>query len=359
MLRFARRHRGTEAAVAATRMVVATLRAMARGGIHDALGGGFHRYATDAGWRVPHFEKMLYDQAQLVVAYLEAWQATHAPDLAAAARSTCDFVLREMSQPPGFYSAQDADSPIPEAHRVHGGPAEGEGAYYLWTQAEIETALPPAEAERFCAHYGVRPQGNVPHQLDPPGEFEGKNILYVAAPAEVDAGAGGDEAPEAALAEVRAGLYALRRRRPLPPTDDKILTSWNGLMISALALAGSVLEEPAYVAAAQSAAAWLKAERWDAGAGQLWRTASVPGMVEDYAFLTQALLDLHQADFDPRWLEWARALQRVQEERFAAPEGGYYSGGDDPHLWLRLREDYDGAEPSPNSVAVSNLLRLD
>ncbi|HUX66929.1 MAG TPA: thioredoxin domain-containing protein [Terriglobales bacterium] len=352
LLRYARRHGGSEAATAATAMVVETLRAMARGGVHDHLGGGFHRYATDAGWRVPHFEKMLYDQAQLVVSYLEAWQLTQAPDLAETARTTCNFVLREMQAPGGgFYSAQDADSPIPLQHRQPGGPSEGEGAYYLWTKAEIETLLPPDMAWLLCLHYGVREGGNVPLRLDPQGEFEGKNILYVAQPI---------EAGEAELlAEARTWLYNARRLRPRPPTDDKVLTAWNGLMISALAQAGAALEEPGYLAAAQATARFLLQQRWDKEAQRLLRTATVDGFAEDYAFLIQGLLDLHQADLDGTWLEWADRLQRRQEDLFAAPGGGYYSTAAGSELWLRLREDYDGAEPSPNSVAVSNLLRLE
>jgi len=352
LLRFARLQAGSAEAAAAAEMVVATLRAMARGGLHDPLGGGFHRYATDAGWRVPHFEKMLYDQAQLVVSYVEAWQATQAPDLAETARTTCDFVLREMRAPEGgFYSAQDADSPIPVTHRQPGGASEGEGAYYLWTQAEIETLLPPDMAWLFCSHYGVQPGGNVPPALDPQGEFEGKNILYLAQPI---------EAGEAELlAEARAWLYNARRLRPHPPTDDKVLTAWNGLMISALAQAGAALEEPRYLAAAQAAAGFLLQQRWEEKSQRLLRTATVAGFAEDYAYLIQGLLDLHQADLDGQWLEWAHRLQVRQEELFAAPAGGYYSTAADPELWLRLREDYDGAEPSPNSVAVSNLMRLD
>jgi len=329
---------------AAIDMVTRTLTAMADGGMHDALGGGFHRYATDPGWRVPHFEKMLYDQAQLAVSYVDAWRLTRAPALAVTARSTLDFVLREMSAPGGgFYSAQDADSPLPEnPHEV------GEGAYYLWSQSEIEAVLGPAldtDAPAFIAHYGVEPDGNVPAYLDPQGEFTGKNILY------------GPPAPE--LESARQKLYAVRRTRPHPPTDKKVLTAWNGLTLSALASAGAALNEPRYLAAAQAAAHWLERERWEADTGRLVRTAAIAGFAEDYAYLIQGLLDLYQADFDPHWLDWARALQQAMDARFAAPAGGYYSGPADPDLWLRLREEYDGAEPSPNSVALANLLRLD
>jgi uncharacterized protein YyaL (SSP411 family) len=331
-------------------MVVQTLRAMIAGGIHDHVGGGFHRYATDAGWRVPHFEKMLYDQAQLVSSLIEAWQATQAADLAEAAAGTCRFVLREMAAPEGgFYSAQDADSPIPEAHRQSGGPAEGEGAYYLWTRSDIDALLGP-EAAAFCRCYGVLAGGNVPRALDPHGEFTGKNILYRAdSPAPEDADA---------MRRARETLYAARRERPRPPTDDKILTAWNALMISALAQAGAALDESAWIAAAQRTAAFLQRERWRLGERTLLRTATIEAFAEDYAFLIQALLDLHQADFDPRWLDWARDLQQRMDELFRGDRGSYFSTRADAGVWLRLREDYDGAEPSANSVAAANLLRL-
>ncbi|MGN6591611.1 MAG: thioredoxin domain-containing protein [Terriglobales bacterium] len=351
LLRYAHEEQQSEEGAAALAMVTATLRAMARGGIHDARGGGIHRYAVDANWRVPHFEKMLYDQAQLVTSCVEAWQCSQAADLAALARSTCDFVLREMTgSGGGFHSAQDADSPIPPQHRIPGGPDEGEGAYYLWTKAEIEALLPKDTARLFCQVYGVQAGGNVAAQLDPQQEFAGKNILYQAeeiAPAD-----------EVRLAEARQILYAARRQRPLPPTDTKILTAWNGLMISALAQAGAVWEEPRYVRAAQAAAEFLAAGRRAADGGLL-RTAEVAGFVEDHALLIEGLLDLYEADWNPRWREWAHELQRQQETRFAAADGGYFSSSEDANLFLRLRDDYDGAEPSPNSVAVSNLLRLD
>ncbi len=348
LLRFARHHGGTDESAEAIAMVAASLRGMMLGGVHDQLGGGFHRYAVDAGWRVPHFEKMLYDQAQLVTSLLEAWQLTHAGDWAAAARCTCDFVLREMTSPAGgFYSAQDADSPIPDNHRRPDGPSEGEGAYYLWTQAEIASLLDAETTQRFCRSYGVLPAGNVPAQLDPQGEFSGKNILYVA-----------DNADGAGLQRARELLYDYRRQRRHPPTDNKILTAWNGLMISALAQAGAALEQPQLVAAAARAAHFLEQQRWSDSRARLLRTSEVGGFVEDYAFLIQGLLDLHQAGFDSHWLEWAHELQQIQEAQFAAPDGSYFSAPPDPELLLRLREDYDGAEPSANSVAVSNLLRL-
>lgn len=337
LLRFARHQGRSERGAEARAMLAQTLGAMAQGGLQDVLAGGFHRYTVDEGWRVPHFEKMLYDQAQLALVYLGAWQLLGDEAWAAVARSTLNVVLGEMAAGEGgFFAAQDADSPLPEDPS-----RQGEGAYYLWTWGELEGALPDAKAA--LAHFQVRHEGNVPAQLDPHGEFEGKNILYGGragvAPATLDK------------------LYARRRQRPRPATDDKILTSWNGLMISALARGGAVLDEPDYVIAAQRAAESLRRDRWD---GQrLLRTPSVRGFADDYAFLIQACLDLQQADFDPLWLALARELQRAQEDKFAAPGGGYYATEAGGELILRLQDDNDGAEPATTSVALANLLRLD
>lgn len=341
LLRYARRHRRDAAGTQAREMLALTLDAMAKGGLQDLLAGGFHRYTVDEAWRVPHFEKMLYDQAQLALVYLEAWQLLGDEKLAAVACSILNFVLNELAAPGGgFFAAQDADSPLPEDPGRH-----GEGAYYLWTQDELEAELEAMspEARATLEHFQVRRTGNVPAALDPHGEFEGKNILY-----------GGRAGVPAATLET---LYARRRRRPHPGTDDKVLTGWNGLMITALARAGAVLDEPAYVAVAQQAAAALSRERWDGK--RLLRTPTIHGFADDYAFFIQACLDLQQADFDPAWLDLARALQRAQEEQFAAPGGGYFATQTGSGLILHLQDDSDGAEPAANSVALANLLRLD
>ncbi|HXR96505.1 MAG TPA: thioredoxin domain-containing protein [Terriglobales bacterium] len=357
LLRYAQLHRDSEVGLHASAMVVNSLRAMAAGGVHDQIGGGFHRYATDAGWRVPHFEKMLYDQAQLAVSFLEAWQLTHADDLADTARTTLDFVLTEMTSPEGgFYSALDADSPIPTEHQSAAGPREGEGAFYLWVDDDLARELPPQAADVIRKTLGIEPAGNVPSYLDPHGEFTGKNILFRAA----------EPAPDelAPFHAARAQLYNIRRRRPHPPLDDKILTAWNGLMISALALGAAALNVPVWLAAAQRAAHLLRSQHWHAATQTLYRRDRQPGadgveaFSEDYAFLIHGLLDLHQADFDPVWMEWARQLQHRQDALFAAPGGGYYASQADSRIFLRLREEYDGAEPSASSVSVSNLLRL-
>jgi hypothetical protein len=236
-------------------MVLHTLGAMARGGIHDHLGGGFHRYSVDERWFVPHFEKMLYDQAQLAAAYLEAHQASGQQFFAGVARGIFDYVLGDMTAPEGgFYSAEDADSVIDPARPD----VKGEGACYVWSRSEIEAVLGPAAAGEFCRVYGVEAAGNIAQ--DPHGEFTGRNILSVAASED-----------GAELAAARRLLLEARRKRVRPHLDDKILTGWNGLMISALALGAQVLDEPSYLAAARRAADFVLARLWDPTAGTLFR----------------------------------------------------------------------------------------
>jgi uncharacterized protein YyaL (SSP411 family) len=330
-------------------MVLLTLREMARGGMHDQLGGGFHRYSVDDRWFVPHFEKMLYDQGQLATSYLEAFQITGDRQYADIARRIFDYVLRDMTDPGGaFYSAEDADSVIDPAHPD----LKGEGAFYIWTADEIRRIAGERDAALFFRRYGVRENGNVDH--DPHGEFTGKNILYQAEPA-------GDRL---ALARVEAALLEARSRRIRPHLDDKILTSWNGLMISAFALGGAVLEEPRYVEAARRAAAFLIERMYDPATGTLLRRfrageAAIPAFLDDYALFTQALIDLYEAQFDSDHLRLAVQLTEKMRELFEDPAGAFFSTpAGEPSLVLRVKEDYDGAEPSGNSVAVMNLLRL-
>jgi len=324
-LNFLFRHFGRTSEIAARDMALHTLRAMGEGGMFDQLGGGFHRYSVDERWLVSHFEKMLYDQAQLVSSYVDAYQVTRDPFYAEIARRTCDYVLRDMTSPDGgFYSAEDADS-------------EGvEGKCYVWTRDEIEKAL-GNRADAFCRAYGVTADGNWEHGL---------NVLHVAL-------------PEAAkLAAERSKLFAIREKRVRPHRDEKILTAWNGLMISALARAAQALDEPKYRAAAGRAARYLLASRWKNG--KLTRTATVPAMVEDYAFFGNALVDLYEADFDPQWLLRAAALADIMLAQFHDPkDGGFFqTDGRDASVIVRTKEDYDGAEPSGNSMAALLLLRL-
>jgi len=328
------------------RIALETLHAMSRGGIRDHLGGGFHRYSVDAFWHVPHFEKMLYDQAQIAASLAEAWQITKDPYFETTLRSTLDYVLRDMTHPDGgFYSAEDADSAI-----AHGSGGHAEGAFYVWTKQEIMEALSQQAAEEFCARYGVQAEGNAPDGSDPQGEFAGKNILH-------DVGG----ADSASLAESRRILFDRRTKRPRPHLDDKILTAWNGLMISAFAKAGAAFGDARYMEAAAKAAEFVRANLMTGGdLLRSWRgsPSDIPGFAEDHAFLIQGLIDLYEAGFELQWLELAVALQKRQDELFRDGDSYFSSRDGDPLVPLRLKDDYDGAEPSANSISALNLLRL-
>jgi uncharacterized protein len=344
-------------------VVLTTLRAMALGGMRDHLGGGFHRYSVDGDWRVPHFEKMLYDQAQLVLAYVEAAQLTGDRFYADVVADTLDYVRRDLTDAGGgFFSAEDADS-VPPEQASHRAPHKMEGAFYIWRDAEIAQAL-GADADVFRLRFGVLPDGNAP--FDPQQEFTHKNLLYTARSIEQVAAQSGRSRDdvEAALANARAILLDLRSGRPRPHLDDKVLTAWNGLMIAGFARAGRVLD-PQYVPDAQRAMRFIRERLWDSATGTLLRRyrqgdAGVEGYAEDYAFLIFGLIELFQADGDLAWLEWALTLQRRQDELFwDESDGGWFSTtGRDPSVLLRMKEDYDGAEPAASSVAVLNLLML-
>jgi len=351
-------------------MVETTLKAMAAGGMHDQLGGGFHRYATDALWRVPHFEKMLYDQAQLALAYLHAYQISHDPVFAATARDTLDFVLREMRSPDGgFYSALDADSPLPTDPRRN-----VEGAYYLWPVEQVRTALSDRSAfDLFAYVYGLEDSGNIPPQQDAAGDLRGLNVLYVNH-SEADAASHFSLSSDqvlASLAQSRAKLLAIRTLRPAPPVDSKVITSWNGMMISALSVGSQVLHEPRYLQAAQADAHLIRAKLYNPATGRLTRryregSAEIDGFLGDYAWMTQGLLDLFEASTDNADLTWALRLQKTQNTLFAEKNSSAYvttenassTAAADPALLWKDREAYDGAEPSANSVAAMNLVRL-
>ena len=349
-------------------MVAKTLQAMSLGGMRDHVGGGFHRYSVDANWRVPHFEKMLYDQAQITLASLEIFQVARDPFFAEVAEDTLEYVLREMTNPEGgFFSAEDADSVPPEdAARPHA--HKTEGAFYLWTQAELEGLLND-DFEIVRHRFGIRPDGNAPE--DPQGEFKGKNLLYVAGSIDelVERSGKSREEIEEVLRRSRMTLFETRLTRPRPHLDDKVLTGWNGLMLAAFARAARVLplaeQRSRYLEAANRSARFLEERMWDPARGILRRRyrdgdAAIDGYAEDYAYGVFGLLELFQSGGNPHWLEFARVLQRRQDEQFwDAEHGGWFSTtGDDPSVILRMKEDYDGAEPSPSSVAVFNLLML-
>ena len=346
-------------------MALLTLRAMALGGMRDHLGGGFHRYSVDGDWRVPHFEKMLYDQAQLTLAYLEAAQLTGDAIYADVAADTLEYVLRDLTDADGgFYSAEDADS-VPPEQAGDPKPHKSEGAFYIWHDDEIGEAL-GGDAAIFRMRFGVLPDGNAPS--DPQAEFTHKNLLYTARAVDqlTDASGRTREDIDAALIRSRQLLLTRRSKRPRPHLDDKVLTAWNGLMIAALARAGRQLSGGGkYLDAARRAAAFIRTHLWSPGTGVLLRryrqgNAGVEGYAEDHAYLIFGLLELFQSDGDPAWLEWALALQRRMDDLFwDAQQGGWFSTtGRDPSVLLRLKEDYDGAEPSASAVGVLNLLAL-
>lgn len=358
LLRYAARNNDRNA----VEMTLHTLERMWAGGMYDHLGGGFHRYSVDANWRVPHFEKMLYDQALLVWSYLEAYQITREDFYAQVARETLDYVLRDMTHPEGgFYSAEDADSALDPKH-----PEEKvEGAFYMWERAEIVAALGEADAEVFNYFYGVSDSGNT--ISDPQGEFEKRNVLYAAYTLAEAAKRFKRSEPELAalVASAKAKLFEARAHKPRPHLDDKIITAWNGLMISAFARAGQVLNEPKYLEAATRAAAFVTAKNYDPNTHTLKRRyrageAKFPAHLDDYAFFTLGLLDLYEASFEVKCLQQAVALTETQLRLFRDEHGGGFfdSAGDDATILLRLKEEYDGAEPSGNSIAAWNLLRL-
>ncbi len=334
----------------ALEMTLVTLREMAKGGMNDQLGGGFHRYSVDDHWLVPHFEKMLYDQAQLAVSYLEAFQITGEHEFAHVARTVFDYVLRDLAAPEGgFYSAEDADSAPDPAHPGK----KSEGAFYLWSHLELVQALGEQDAAIFSRRFGVAEHGNVAE--DPHGEFIGKNILYQAHFVE--------NTP--AIAEASQRLVEIRSRRPRPHLDDKILAAWNGMMISAFAKGGRILKEPRYEAAARRALDFIRAKLWRESDATLLRRyrggdAAIEGFLDDYAFAALALLDMYEANFDAADLDWAQRLAERAIELFEdRQQGGFFStAAAQPDLVLRLKDDYDGAEPSGNSAITLALLRL-
>jgi len=337
LLRYSRRS-GEEHAV---EMVDRSLRALRRGGIFDQLGYGFHRYSTDREFLVPHFEKMLYDQALLATAYVEAYQATGRAELADAAREIFTYVLRDMTAPEGgFYSAEDADS-------------EGEeGKFYVWSKDEIVKVIGGREGKKFVEAFNVREGGN--YRDEASGERTGMNILHLK----------NDPDRKGGIEKSRDLLFRHRRHRVPPLKDDKILTSWNGLMIAALAQGSVILGEEEYARAAEKAADFVLGNLKD-GEGRLMRRyrggeAAYTGYLDDYAFFVGGLLDLYEATFTTRYLKEAVALNGLMKDLFwDGEEGGYlYTGKGNEKLIASVKESYDGALPSGNSMALMNLLRL-
>jgi hypothetical protein len=326
-------------------MVTLTLDRMAAGGIYDHLGGGFARYSVDERWLVPHFEKMLYDNALLAAAYVEAYQATREERFARTARETLDYVLRDMTHPEGaFFSSQDADS---EGH---------EGKFYLWTPAEIQAVLGPERSKTFCYVYDVTDEGN----------FEGSNILNLPKTIAQCAKMLHREEAElrAELAESRQLLLQARAQRVWPGRDDKILASWNALMIDALALAAGALDEPRYLQAAMRAADFVhrRMQRPDGRLVHSWRDgqARFDAYLDDYTYLIGALVTLYEATFERRYLNEALALAERLQAHFADRDGGgyFYTADDHEALIARPKDVLDNPTPSGNAMAATALLRL-
>ena len=371
----------------ALQMVEKTLDEMAGGGMYDQIGGGFHRYSTDHKWHVPHFEKMLYDQAILARSYLEAYQATGKTEYARIAREIFDYVLRDMTGPEGaFYSAEDADS-APDSSK----PGEKkEGAFYVWSQNEILTALGNKKGEIFNYHFGVEPNGNAAE--DPHGEFGGKNILFAARTLEETAKKFGkpESEIEHSISDSKKMLFALRAKRPRPHLDDKVLTDWNGLMILSLAYGARILEDDHYLSAAKRAADFIlenmastviaSPAKRGAAISEIASVASLPrndkhrrlmhryregdisvtGFLEDYAFFANGLFELYEATFDPRYLEEAKFFSEETIKLFwDESRGGFFlTGRDAEKLISRTKDFYDGAIPSGNSIATLALFRI-
>ncbi|XP_021929202.1 spermatogenesis-associated protein 20 isoform X2 [Zootermopsis nevadensis] len=373
------REPSSETGKQALEMCLHTLKMMAKGGIHDHVSQGFARYSTDDRWHVPHFEKMLYDQAQLAAVYSAAYVATKDPFYADVVRDILTYVDRDLSDKSGgFYSAEDADS-----YPSHGASRKKEGAFCVWTYNEIQSLLSkPIDATSghclatvFCTHYDVKPQGNVNPFQDPHDELKNQNVLIVVGSEEETAEKLKLDVAtvHAALKEGREILYEARQKRPRPHLDDKMVTAWNGLMITGFAKAGQALQDDGYIQRAVTAANFVKKHLYNPTAETLLRScyrgtdgdvaqilSPIQGFLDDYAFVIRGLLDLYESCFDPSWLEWAEVLQDRQDQLFWDDDGaGYFtSSASDASILVRQKEDQDGAEPSGNSVAASNLLRL-
>ena len=330
----------------ALEMVELTLEKMARGGMYDQLGGGFHRYSTDAHWLVPHFEKMLYDNAQLVVAYFEAFQATQKPFYRDIAVETLDYVLREMydAENGGFYSTQDADS-------------EGvEGKFFVWEPNDVEDIIGEENAEIFCEYYDITPQGN----------FEGENILHVQTPSDIFARKLRMELEDldALLADGKQKLFEEREKRIKPGLDDKILTSWNGIMIRGMAMGYQLTGKPEYLEACEKSAEFVLTTL-SQNNGLLLRTyrsgkSHLNAYLEDYSYFIAGLIGLYEASFEPRWLTEAERLAHIMIDQFGddAGDGFFFTGKAHETLIVQSKSAYDGATPSGASMAIHSLLRL-
>lgn len=362
------------------KMVSFTLQCMARGGVHDHVGGGFHRYSVDECWHVPHFEKMLYDQGQLANVYLDVFSITKDSFYSCVARDILDYLRRDMIGPSGeIFSAEDADSA-----EFEGATRKKEGAFYVWTSSEIEDIV-GEHATLFKDHYYVKPLGNcnLSPLSDPHNEFKGKNVLIERSSVSAMASKFGlsVEKYHEILGHCRQKLFDVRSKRPRPHLDDKVIVSWNGLAISSFARASKILkQEPKetkfnfpvigtdpkeYMEVARKALSFIRRHLYDQQTRRLHHSfrngpSKAPGFLDDYAFLISGLLDVYECGGETFWLAWAVELQDTQDELFLDKAGGGYfnTPGEDPSVLLRVKEDHDGAEPSGNSVSAINLVRF-
>ncbi|KAL4202665.1 hypothetical protein AMTRI_Chr02g222250 [Amborella trichopoda] len=362
-------------------MACFSLQCMARGGMHEHIGGGFHRYSVDERWHVPHFEKMLYDQGQLANVYLDAFEITKDTFYSSVARDVLDYLRRDMIDAGGgIYSAEDADSA-----EFEGASRKKEGAFYIWTSEEVDEILGAHSASLFKDHYYVKPGGNcdLSRMSDPHDEFKGKNVLIERESLPERASKLGISIDEYSdiLGTSCQKLFNVRSNRPRPHLDDKVIVAWNGLAMLAFARASVILEaEPEgtkfhfpvtgcdpkeYMEVAEKAASFIRSNLYIKENHRLYHSfrngpSKAPGFLDDYAFLISALLDMYEFGGRTEWLSWAIELQATQDELFLDKEGGAYfnTPGEDPSILLRVKEDYDGAEPSGNSVSAINLIRL-
>ncbi|KAJ3393188.1 spermatogenesis-associated protein 20 [Entophlyctis sp. JEL0112] len=351
---------GAEQGKHSLEMVEVTAAKIAAGGIHDHVGSGFHRYSVDRTWLVPHFEKMLYDQAQLLSVFSDLAAITKNPFYETVARDIIRYVERDLRDPGGaFYSAEDADSK-PDITALH----SKEGAFAVWEAEELDSIL-QADSLIFKFHFGVEDNGNVPKQFDPHNDLLTKNILiqrHTASETAAEFSVSNEEV-QRILNRCLGELWKVRETRPKPHRDDKIMVAWNGLMISALAKAARYFNDEHIKSLAISAAHFIQNNMYDPEKKQLIRVfgTQINGYADDYSFLIDGLIELFQTTGDCSWIKWAQELQDSMDAFFWDSEsGGYFTGSkEDEGVLLRLKDEYDGAEPTPSSVAIKNLLRLE
>jgi len=345
----------------ALQMVEQSLDRMIRGGIYDQVGGGLHRYSVDAEWQVPHFEKMLYDQGLITNTLIDVSKQLNQKKYHAPLRQTLNFVLEKMqNKQGGFFSAYDADSTRPDNPNEH-----GEGAYYVWSQKELKKLLSKKQQTLLFSYYNIQPEGNV--ASDPQNEFTNLNILHAEQSLEDTAASLGIkyETAQRLLDQGLTRLQQQRQQRPLPHLDDKIITSWNALMIRSLARAASLLNDERYLAAAKKAARFIHRHLYDPVSQTLYRSTrngikSGKAYLDDYAYLINALTHLYQTSADKQWLLWANNLMQKQIALFYDQNGhGFFDNtSKDKNILFRSKEIYDGSLPSANAVSVENLWQL-